>query len=76
MRVAGLAIVPVELAALTTGAPSDGPIDQSTVSSFSRLGEPLVLLLLGLILATVSILLARRSSEKRLLFKSRTSRDV
>ena len=69
-----LAAVPSRLSAQSTEI-STMPIAQSDATTGSPLAEPVVLLLLGLLLATVGILV-RRSSEKRLLIKSRASRDV
>ena len=69
-----VALAPDPLAALNTDIPVI-PIDQSNVSPSSAVAEPVVLLLFGLILATVGILV-RRSSEKRLVLKSRASRDL
>lgn len=68
------AVAPGQLTALNTDIQAI-PIAQSNVTPVSALAEPVVLLLLGLLLATVGIL-ARRSSEKRLVLKSRASRDV
>ena len=75
MLLAGSAIAPVQLAALSTGAAPEAPLAQSAVGPFGAISEPVVLLLLGLILATVGVL-ARRSPEKRGALKSPHSRDV
>jgi hypothetical protein len=69
-----LGVAPDRVAALNSDMPVL-PIAQPDASPVSALAEPVVLLLLGLLLATVGIL-ARRSSEKRLVLKSRASRDL
>lgn len=66
-----LAAAPSRLTAQSTEI-SAMPISQSDVTPGSPLAEPVVLLLLGLLLATVGIL-ARRGAEKRMVLKSRRS---
>ena len=72
---AWFALPTVQLAALGAAATQERSLAQSTVSPLGALGEPVVMVLLGLLLATVGIL-ARRSSEKRVALKSPQSRDV
>jgi hypothetical protein len=57
------ALAPARLAALNTGTPAPS-VAQSDGTPLGTLAEPVVLLLLGLLLAAVGIFV-RRASEKR-----------
>jgi hypothetical protein len=62
------ALAPARSAALNTDTPAPS-VAQSDGTPFGTLAEPVVLLLLGLLLAAVGILV-RRASEKRVVLKS------